>query len=130
MSQDKQNESKLDKQLDHWFAQRPITPSKDFTEKTLARIQEGETNTDKTEKDNTIVYFPQWVKGVAAIAAIVAIGFMLPMNNTGGPTADTLANMESDKAYIEIEELLLMDEALTTVAQIDNDIDLSAYLDY
>jgi len=108
-----------EQEFDAWL-KKPITPSPDFTDKTLARIE-----AQSRPQPNRLLTFIVPLLSTAAVAVgALFIGLSDKPSPLPAPTqyasqgeAQTdLENFYTDADYLMLEELLLMQEALEPVA--------------
>ena len=146
------NEDKLDTHLDDLFTSKRIQPSSDFTDRTLEKIR---SDSEAKYKDKTLIQFPNFIAAAAAIIIACAIVYsiankdsvpMPPTETVAKETKTTISddtlivvsnevlntddNIYLNSEYLEYEELLLMSEALSPIASVDDYSNLASILQY
>ena len=133
-----------DEQIDAFLAKQPIeTVSNKISDNVLASFKEEQSEKEK----DTIIGFPSWVVTIGTFAASLIIGmlafiylFNQGVQNRTQTIADNQLSIEpviiseeskteiiaqstvSDEELMELEELLIMDEALNELLAVDEEI--------
>lgn len=145
--------------LDLWLADQPITPSSDFTQQILTEI-----STTQAAKDLKIIGMPNWVFALSTMAATLVIMMAaftwmyrqglqaprpasiahssndgvapplakhlepIPLATNDLPTTAFATLAISDIVDGELEDILVMDEALQALSNLNDEVDVWATL--
>jgi hypothetical protein len=101
----------LDRQIDTLLAARPLQPSSDFSARVLAAT---DALTAKQQKPRPLA---QLLRFALPLAAVVAVAFALAQQFSANPDIASEPTLTTS----DIQEIFLLEDGLSALAQIEND---------